>query len=680
MRHAALFFVLVTAAFTAGCLSEPSLESSRSALFPCVRDGQNYCAICAPVATDTADELSVGCAEALRRPAEQPDVTERLGNLRITLSGTAHVPIFGDQAVPESTVEFRGRVYSEGNRIGVELTHEVRGGQQLAIAGNHPRLSPVAPDGRGDYVGDMTVPIDFGMLGNDQLAAQNNTRDAAVHIRFHLQGGSDLGAATAGSGQVESLHVEDVRLAQGGGRIGITIDLSGPVAMTLDALPEPVAVDPVGTPEWQACMQQIITRDCCVGPAVFADAVRIARLPAGLTPPAACAPAADDQDPVVVEPEPADDDAQDPVVQAGGPGHSAAQPTLLGAPPIVRDGAIAAGVEDWYSIEVPAAGSFSFETTTGDRGDGSATDTKIEVLTAAGNGAGASLGTDDDGSADGAGSRLELPLPAGRVLVKVWGYNANVVGAYTLAIGAVGGGEVLPPDEEPADDDAEQPADDGEGDGQDAPAMEPPDERVQPSTGYAVVGTRLFCDGNSADDAACWNNVNRQIIGGAGLRGKALRSISWEMASAARLSDTLEIEVYLIHGVGPRAGSVVETTRQRVDVMSALERGACVERGEIITCTATYANPVRLPALGNVGDDWFILEFVGRDAGDVAPDGSLACGRYPHKVAENAYTDPTVNLGGYLQLHDWAGPSCEFDYSTVARRADLDLAARITVE
>jgi hypothetical protein len=152
------------------------------------------------------------------------------------------------------------------------------------------------------------------------------------------------------------------------------------------------------------------------------------------------------------------------------------------------------------------------------------------------------------------------------------------------------------------------------------------------------------------------------------------------MDASARLSDTLEIEVYLIHGIGPRAGQVVEATRKRVDVLSALAAGSCVERGDVITCTARYDGSVRLPQAGNVGDDWFILEFVGRDAGDVAPDGTLACGRYPHRVAANAYTDPTVNLGGYLQLHDWAGPSCEFDYRAVARRADLDLAARITVE
>ena len=209
---------------------------------------------------------------------------------------------------------------------------------------------------------------------------------------------------------------------------------------------------------------------------------------------------------------------------------------------------------------------------------------------------------------------------------------------------------------------------------------EPPDERVQPMSGYSVRGSRLHCDSNSADDTACWNNVNRQVIGGAGLRGKHLQSISWEMDAAARLSDTLEIEVYLIHGLGARAGQVVEETRHRVDVMSALERGDCVERGETITCTATYSRPVQLAAWGDPGDDWFILEFVGRDAGDVAPDGSLACGRYPHRVANNTYVDPTVNLGGYVQLHDWAGPRCEFSYSTVARRADLDLAASIAVQ
>jgi hypothetical protein len=210
--------------------------------------------------------------------------------------------------------------------------------------------------------------------------------------------------------------------------------------------------------------------------------------------------------------------------------------------------------------------------------------------------------------------------------------------------------------------------------------MEPPDERVVPATGYSVAGTRLFCEGNSADDAACWNNVNRQIIGGAGLRGKDLESISWEMDASARLSDTLEIEVYLIHGVGPRYGAVVETTRRRIDLMDGLARGECVERGAVITCTARYGAGVRLPQAGQPGDDWFILELVGRDAGDVAPDGTLACGRYPQRVAANAYTDPTVNLGGYLQLHDWAGPSCEFSYTQVARRADLDIAARVTVQ
>jgi len=674
MRHVVLFFFAATTALSAGCLSDSGFETSRSALFPCVRDGQNYCAICAPVATDTAAELSTGCADALRRPGQQAEVNERMGNLRITLSGEAHVPIFGDQDVAEMTVEYRGRFFRDGARLGVELTAEVNGGQEYTIpAGERPSFGPVAANGNGDYVGDMVVPIDFGRLGNADLAANDNERDADVHISFRLQGGNDLASATAGTGQVESLHVEDVRLAQGGGRIGIVIDLDGPVAVTFDALAEPEVVDPVGTPEWRACMQQIITRDCCVGPAVFADAVRIAQLPAGLTPPADCSadePEEEEDEPIVEE----EEDEDEPLV--GGAGHEAGQPIALGAPPVVREGAIAAGVQDWYSIEVPAAGRYSFETTTGNRNDNSATDTKLEVFAAGNAGAGASFGSNDDGSDDGAGSKLEVALPAGRVLIEVWGYGPATVGPYTLAIGAVGAVvEEEPAEEEPA---AEEPA--AEEDPQDEPFMEPPDERVQPATGYDVTGRRLHCEGNDGADAACWNNVNRQIIGGGGLRGRTLTAITWEMDASARLSDTLEIEMYLIHGVGPGYGQVVETTRKRVDVMTALERGTCVERGEVITCTARYDGHPRLPQAGQAGDDWFILEFVGRDAGDVAPDGTLACGRYPHRVAENAYTDPTVNLGGYVQLHDWAGPSCEFEYTTVARRADLDLAARISVE
>ena len=138
-----------------------------------------------------------------------------------------------------------------------------------------------------------------------------------------------------------------------------------------------------------------------------------------------------------------------------------------------------------------------------------------------------------------------------------------------------------------------------------------------------------------------------------------------------------------------RTGKRIATCTRRVTTFALwylraigepIARGECVERGAVITCTARYGAGVRLPQAGQPGDDWFILELVGRDGGDVAPDGTLACGRYPQRVAPNAYTDPTVNLGGYLQLHDWAGPSCEFSYTQVARRADLDIAARVSVQ
>ncbi|MBI2897436.1 MAG: hypothetical protein HYY06_28010 [Deltaproteobacteria bacterium] len=646
----------------AGCGLDPMVEDSASALFECVRDGQNYCAVCEPAATDTAAELSAGCAAAVTPEEPERVVTERTGILHLTLSGAAHLGILGDQDVAETPVDFRARVFAEGNRLGVQLLRGIQNGREYELTGGTPTLSPVAANGQGDHVGDLVVPIDFGALGNPDLAVENNTKNANVHIRFRLTGGASLEAATGASGAVESLHVEDVRIAAGGGRIGISIDLSGPVSMTFDALPAVEPVDPVGTPDWRDCMRFVVTRDCCVGAAVFDDVLELiatgpanlAELRGQLTPPNACAPVVEEEEPVVEEEEEEEEPEEEPELPVEG--HDARAPIALGAPPVTREAGLVAGAEDWYSVQIAAAGRYSFETSTGPRGDDAATDTDMGLYPLVAGAAGPIVAGNEDDGEDGAGARIEVALEAGTYLVRIVGHRDTVAGLYTLAIGA-------------AREDVEEEEEEG-----------PPDERALPDAPYAVAGTRLFCDSGSADDVACWNNVNRQVVGGRGLRGQGLRSISWEMDASARLSESLEVEVYLIYGVGPRYGRVIDETRQRVRLLPALESGDCVERGDTITCTATYAQTIQLPETGEPGDDWFILELVGRDRGEVAPDGSWACGRFPQRVAANPYQDPTVELGGYVQLHNWANQSCGFSYGLVGNRADIDLAATIEVD
>jgi len=156
----------------------------------------------------------------------------RTGRASIRLSGIAHdVPLLGDQAIDPVDVAFRVQLTGHEGSIGIRLLSRIEANGEDPFAPNEvPTIAPTLPDRRGDIVGSMQVPIDFGEFAT--LADEDNRRTAGVRIRCRLTGAADLAAAAGAAGQVESMHAEGVVLAGIGSEIAV--DLAGPIQMSLD--------------------------------------------------------------------------------------------------------------------------------------------------------------------------------------------------------------------------------------------------------------------------------------------------------------------------------------------------------------------------------------------------------------------------------------------------------------